>query len=166
MYDSWQYHPQLPEVTDLARAFPGTTIVVNHVGGPVGVGTYAGKRKEIFAVWKASMRELSCCPNVYVKLGGLGEPLCGFGFDRSARSPSSDELAAAWRPYLETCIELFGPNRSMFESNFPADKVSCGYDALWNAFKKVAAGCSAEEKGALFSTTAARVYRLAIKQTP
>ena len=139
--------------------FPQTPIVLDHVGGAIGLGPYAGKRDEVFTAWSGKIDELAACPNVHVKLGGLGMRL--FGFDSSrAMPPSSEQLAAAWRPYIETCIAAFGPERAMFESNFPVDKGSGGYAALWNAFKRIAAGCSAAEKAALFAGTATKFYRL------
>ena len=159
-FDAWMYHRQLSELVDLARAFPETRIVLDHVGGPIGLGRYAGKRDEVFAEWSASIRELAACPNVHVKLGGLGMRMFGFTVHAGELPPGSDELAAAWRPYIETCIAAFGPERAMFESNFPVDKGSCGYAALWNAFKLIAAGCTAAEKTALFSGTATKFYRL------
>ena len=159
-FDAWLYHPQVDDVTDLARAFPDTKIVMNHVGGPLGIGPYRGRRDEIFAEWKRSMLELAKCPNVSVKLGGLGMRFGGFDFFQQPEPPSSRQLADAWRPYLETCIEAFGPGRGMFESNFPVDKGSCSYPAVWNAFKRVAAGATAEVKADLFSRTAAKFYRL------
>ena len=160
-FDAWMYHTQLGDLLDLARAFPGTTIVLDHVGGAIGLGRYAGKREEVFADWSRRIRELASCPNVHVKLGGLGMRMFGFDFHAGELPPSSEQLAAAWRPYIETCIQAFGPERAMFESNFPVDKGSCGYAAAWNAFKRIAAGCSAAEKQALFSGTATRVYKLA-----
>jgi L-fuconolactonase len=159
-FDAWLYHTQLDELTDLARAFPATPIVLDHVGGPIGLGRYAGKRDEVFAEWSARIRELAQCPNVYVKLGGLGMRMFGFTVHTHELPPSSAELASSWRPYIETCIAAFGPQRAMFESNFPVDKGSCGYQALWNAFKRIAAGCSPAEKQALFAGTATRFYRL------
>lgn len=159
-FDAWLYHPQLPELTDLARAFPETLIVLNHIGGPIGVGPYAGKRDEVFAVWRANIAELARLPNVWIKVGGLGMPVLGFGFEERQAPPDSMELAAAWRPYIETCIELFGPERSMLESNFPVDRASCSYASLWNAFKRVTAGASASEKAWLYRDTARRFYRL------
>jgi L-fuconolactonase len=159
-FDSWHFHPQLPDLVDLARAFPGQTIIVDHVGGVLGVGQYAGKSAEIIPLWKKSMQELARCPNVAVKLGGLGMTSFGFDFHFRDAPPSSQELAATWRPYIETCIELFGPERCMFESNFPPDKQSCGYTELWNAFKRITSGASAAEKTALYSGTAARVYKM------
>jgi len=159
-FDAWMYFTQLGELTELARAFPETPIVLDHVGGPIGIGPYAGKRDEVFAEWRRSIRELAPCQNVHVKLGGLGMRLFGFDVHTGALPPSSEQLATLWRPYIETCIEAFGAERAMFESNFPVDKGSGSYHAFWNAFKRIAAGCSAAEKTALFSGTASRFYRL------
>jgi predicted TIM-barrel fold metal-dependent hydrolase len=159
-FDAWMYHTQLGELADLARAFPETPIVLNHVGGSIGIGPYAGHRDEVFAVWRAGIEELARCPNVHVKLGGLGMRLFGFDLHQGDMPPSSEQLAAAWRPYVETCIAAFGANRAMFESNFPVDKGGGSYHVFWNAFKRIAAGCSAAEKAALFSGTASRFYRL------
>jgi predicted TIM-barrel fold metal-dependent hydrolase len=159
-FESWQYHPQLPDAIDLARAFPDTTVILNHVGGVLGVGPYHGRRQEILAGWRKDILELAKCPNVNVKLGGIGMTSFGFDFHEREVPPSSEELAAAWRQYVEPCIEAFGAERCMFESNFPPDKQSCGYTELWNAFKRITTGASAAEKAALYSGTAARVYRL------
>ncbi len=159
-FDAWLFHPQIGELAELARAFPDTRIVLDHCGGPVGLGRYAGRREEILAVWKASILDIAKCPNVVVKLGGLAMRLLGYDFHERPRPPSSEELAAAWRPYIETCIEAFGPERAMFESNFPPDKGQCSYQAIFNAFKRIAAHCSESEKTALFSKTAAGFYRL------
>ncbi|HYM04106.1 MAG TPA: amidohydrolase family protein [Stellaceae bacterium] len=159
-FDAWLYHPQIPDLTSLARAFPEQPIVLDHVGGPLGIGPYAGRREEVFANWQRDIRQLAKCANVCVKLGGLGMKINGNGFHKGDRPPSSQELAAVWRPYFETCIEMFGVNRCMFESNFPVDKVSGSYALYWNAFKRLAAGASAAEKAALFHDTAVRFYRL------
>lgn len=159
-FDAWCYHPQLMDVVDLARSFPDQPIVMNHVGGPLGVEVYAGEREEVMRDWKTAIDALAACPNVTMKLGGLGMPICGFGWENAAEAPSSDDLVAAWLPFIEPAIEAFGADRCMFESNFPVDKVSTGYANCWNAFKKLAAGASAEEKAALFAGTARRVYRL------
>jgi len=159
-FESWQYHPQLPDAIDLARAFPGTTIILNHVGGILGVGPYARHREEIRARWMKDIGELAKCTNVNMKLGGLGMVSVGFDFHERDVPPSSEDLAAAWRQYIEPCIEAFGADRCMFESNFPPDKQSCGYTELWNAFKRITANASAAEKTALYSGTAARVYRM------
>jgi L-fuconolactonase len=160
-FDAWMYFTQLGELIDLARAFPETPIVLNHVGGAIGIGPYAGRRDAVFAEWKGRIEELARCPNVHIKLGGLGMRLFGFEVHEGALPPSSEQLAAAWRPYIETCIAAFGPERAMFESNFPVDKGSGGYPIFWNAFKRLAVGCSAAEKAALFCGTASRFYRLA-----
>ena len=159
-YDAWLYHPQIPELTALARDVPGTPIVLNHLGGPLGIGPYQGRGDEVFATWRASIIDLASCPNVTMKLGGLAMMVAGFAFHERPRPPTSTQMASAWRPYFEAAIEAFGPNRCMFESNFSVDKAMCGYAPLWNAFKRVAAGASASEKNALFHDTAARFYRL------
>ena len=144
----------------LARAFPGVNVILDHFGGPLGIGPYAGRREEIFEVWKQRMSELAECPNVNVKIGGLQMPLNGMRWHKRERPPGSAEIADAARPYTLHCIEKFGADRCMFESNFPVDKVSCSYRVLWNAFKRIAADFSETEKAALFHGTAARVYRL------
>jgi predicted TIM-barrel fold metal-dependent hydrolase len=159
-FDAWLYHTQINELTNLARAFPETPIVLDHVGGPLGIGPYQGKRDEVFASWRHDMSELASCPNVTVKLGGLGMLVAGFALHEQALPPSSEQLAGLWQPYMEACIEEFGARRCMFESNFPVDKAMCSYPILWNAFKRITAGASAAEKALLFHDVAARVYRL------
>src|ERR1700710_3188061 len=133
-FDAWLFHPQIGELADLARAFPDTRIVLDHCGGPIGVGSYAGRREEIFAGWKASIQDIAKCSNVVVKLGGLAMKLLGYDFHERAKPPSSEDAARAWRPYIETCIEAFGPARATFESNFPPDKGQCSYQVIYNAF--------------------------------
>ncbi|MBV7483213.1 amidohydrolase [Bordetella sp. BOR01] len=160
VFEAWVYHPQLAEVLALARAMPGLAIVLNHCGGPLAAGPYRGKRAEVFPVWRDAMRQLAACPNVVVKLGGLGMPIGGFDFHKQPRPPTSQELVDAWRPYMEPCLEDFGASRCMFESNFPVDKAMLGYRVLWNAYKKLAAGTSSADRAGLFHQTAARVYRL------
>ncbi|HEY5049080.1 MAG TPA: amidohydrolase family protein [Rhizomicrobium sp.] len=159
-FDAWLLQPQLPELVDLARAFPETQIVLDHVGAPLGIGVYEGRREELFADWRNFIRELGRCENVCVKLGGLAMPFPGFASYKSQPPASSQQLAREWKPYIETCIEAFGPARAMFESNFPVDSGSCSYAVLWNALKRLAQGCSRDEKAALFAGTAARIYRL------
>jgi predicted TIM-barrel fold metal-dependent hydrolase len=158
-FDVWVIQTQLKEVVNLARDFPQTTIVLDHLGGPLAVGPYAGKREEAFTEWREGIYEVASCPNVFIKLGGLGMKLIGFAFYESDLPPSSHDLEKAWRPYIETCIEAFGPQRSMYESNFPVDKGTCSYQVLWNAFKRIAAGCSADEKTGLFSGAASKAYQ-------
>jgi predicted TIM-barrel fold metal-dependent hydrolase len=159
-FDAWFYHPQMPELIDLAQAFPETPIVMDHVGAPLGIGPYKGRRDEIFSEWSRNVTALAKCPNVHVKLGGLAMKLTGFGHHKLDIPPSSEVLAADWQPYLMHCIEAFGPERCMFESNFPVDKASCAYTTLWNAFKRVTADFNATDKAALFHDTAAGFYRI------
>jgi len=156
---SCRYH-QLSECADLARAFPGTPIVLNHLGGITGIGAYAGRQEEIFTVWRESMADLAGCPNIVVKLGGLAMDYVGFGWHEKPMPPTSRELCDATRRYYETAIEHFGADRCMFESNFPVDKISCSYNVLWNSFKRITEDYSASEKAKLFHDTAVRVYRL------
>lgn len=158
-FDAWLYHPQLPELTDLARAFPDTTIVLDHFGGPLGIGPYAGQADAVYAQWRRDLDALAQCPNVVAKLGGLNMPINGFGWHKGGRQPGSQQLADATARYYLHTIDRFGPARCMFESNFPVDKVSCPYLVLWNSFKRLAQGFSAADKAALFHDTAARIYR-------
>jgi predicted TIM-barrel fold metal-dependent hydrolase len=158
--DVWAYHTQLDDIRALARAIPDVTVVIDHFGGPVATGPYRGRRAAMLEQWRRGMRELARLPNTRVKLGGGGMPVLGFGFERGARPPSSEELAAALRPLFEDCIGWFGPDRCMFESNFPVDKGMFSYAVAWNACKRLAAGMSADEKTALFSATAVAAYRL------
>lgn len=160
-FDAWLYHTQIPELTALARANPETTIVFDHFGGPIGIGPYEGKRAEVFAQWKKDVADLAACPNVVAKLGGINMAVNGFGWHKRELPPTSDELVAATRDWYLHSIDVFGPGRCMFESNFPVDKLSCSYGVLWNAFKKIAGGFSGAEKASLFHDTAKRVYRLA-----
>lgn len=159
-FDAWLYHPQISELADLAKAFPDLTIVLNHVGGPLGIGPYADKRDEVFALWSNNIAELAKCANVFVKLGGLTMTMSGFGWHKRDVPPGSIELSEAMAPYYQSCIDSFGVERCMFESNFPVDRASCSYTVLWNAFKRLTQGYSQTERSALFHDTAARVYRL------
>lgn len=159
-FEAWQYHHQLPRVTELAQAFPDTQIVLDHFSGPLGIGPYAGHREEILEVWKRDLAECARCPNVVAKLGGIVMPVNGFGFHKRATPATSDELVAATGDWYRHAIDCFGVDRCMFESNFPVDKASVSYGVLWNAFKKLVADASPAEKAALFHDTAARVYRL------
>jgi len=161
-FDACLLEPQLGEIVDLARAFPETTIVLNHAGMPLGIGRYAGQQQARFPIWRESIIALAACPNVVVKVGGLGFPLAGLGTFLAKPQLTAEQLSRIWRPYIETCIEAFGARRSMFESNFPADAGSAGYETIWNAFKIVAANASADEKAWLFSRTAQSVYGLSI----
>jgi predicted TIM-barrel fold metal-dependent hydrolase len=158
-FESWQFHPQLPDAVALMRAVPDTNVIVDHVGGLLGVAPHTN-REEVFKVWRSNMRELAQFPTVTMKVGGLGMLYCDFDFHTRDMPPSSEDLAAAWKPYVEECIDAFGPDRCMMESNFPVDKQSCSYGVLWNALKRITRNYSAAEKTALYSGTAARVYRM------
>ena len=159
-YDVSLYHPQIGEVAGLANALPDMRIVLNHVGGVLGLGSYRSKRDEVFARWSSSIKALAARPNVFVKLGGLGQSYTSLRFDEDAEPPSSEMVAARFRPYIETCIAAFGTSRCMFESNFPVDKISYSYHVFWNACKLMAKGASSTEKADLFGGAAARCYRL------
>ncbi|MBS0242562.1 MAG: amidohydrolase family protein [Proteobacteria bacterium] len=159
-FDAWLYHTGLPTLISLARSFPEQPIVLDHCGGPLGLGYWASRRDEVFADWRRDIVELARCENVTIKLGGLGMRVNGFDFHSRERPPTSEDLATAWRPYIETCIEAFGAKRAMFESNFPVDKLSGSYAVYWNAFKRLAAGASADEKAQLFRETARAFYSL------
>lgn len=159
-FDAWVLEPQLPDLINLAQTFPDAAICLNHMGMLVGVGRYAGKRDERFDIWRSNLTRLAKCPNVYVKLGGLGMRYAGLPSLRSDPPASSAILASEWRPYIETCIDIFSPSRAMFESNFPVDGMTCDYVTLWNTFKRLAEPLSEAEKHDLFYGSAARFYRL------
>ncbi|HSS08963.1 MAG TPA: amidohydrolase family protein [Acidimicrobiales bacterium] len=159
-FDAWLYHPQVTELTDLARAHPDVPIVLDHLGGPLGIGPYRGRRDEMLKDWRSAMQDLARCPNVVVKLGGIGMPIFGMNWHHQPGTATSEELAAVWGGEIGWCIEQFGVDRCMFESNFPVDKASCSYAVLWNAFKRIADNASPSEKAALFHDTAMKTYRL------
>ena len=159
-FDAWLFHPQLTELVDLVREFADTSIIINHIGGPLGIGPYASKRKEVINDWKRGIEQLSGYPNVSLKLGGLGMEICGFDWHKRNVPPNSSELAETMAPYYLWCIEQFGAERCMFESNFPVDKQSYSYTILWNAFKKIVKDLSHHDKCALLHDTASKVYRL------
>ncbi len=159
-FEVWCAHTQIPDAVSLARAFPDTTLILDHFGGPCGIGPYTGKADEVFADWKTKIDELAKCPNVMAKLGGLNMEVNGYHWHDKPKPPTSAELAAATRRYFDYTIERFGPNRCMFESNFPVDKLSASYTVVWNSFKILAKGFSADEKASLFRGTAERVYRI------
>jgi predicted TIM-barrel fold metal-dependent hydrolase len=159
-FDAFLFHPQIPELINLAQAFPETPIVLEHVGGPVGLASYARNPAETFQVWKSSLQDLAKRQNVWVKLGGLGMRLSGFRFEEKERPPTSEQLAEAWGPHIHTCIEAFGPSRCMFESNFPPGKGVCSYPVLWNALKRISARYSADERDQMFFRSALNFYRI------
>ncbi len=159
-FDAWLYFHQIPELTSLARVFPETPIIINHVGAPLGVGPYAGKRDEVYAIWKNHMSDLASCKNVSVKLGGMTMALSGFGWNKLEKPASSIELAEAMSPYYHYCIDNFGPERCMFESNFPVDSTGASYGILWNAFKRISKPYSDTERAAIHHDTATQLYNL------
>lgn len=159
-FDAVVFHTQLGELADLADAFPHTRMILDHVGMCIGVAEYAMDPAKHRATWRRGLQQLAARSNVYVKIGGMGMPLFGFGFERARRPATSSELALAWRPLVDTCIDTFGPQRCMFEGNFPIDKQSCSYVALWNAFKRCTLGMAPDERSDLFHRTAIRAYGL------
>jgi len=159
-FDAWVYHPQLDEVAQLAHAFPDVPIVLNHIGAPLGIGPYAGKKEEVFQAWSRGIAAVATCPNVFVKLGGAGSARSGYDWHERSVKPSSDELCGVLRPYFEWCIDQCGVERCMLESNFPVEKRANSYRVIWNAFKKLTRNYSRAERAALFHDTACRVYRI------
>ena len=160
-FDAWIYHPQIDEVVDLARAFPDTPLILDHIGGVLGVAEYQGDADRAWREWLPAMKRLALCPNVQVKIGGLGTAVFGFDFSARPRPPSSQELADAWKPLVHGTLDLFGTDRCMFESNFPVHRGAAGYGVVLNAFKRLARGMSATEKNDLFFDNPRRVYRIA-----
>lgn len=158
-FDAWLYHPQLPELVDLCHAHPDVPVVLDHLGGPLGIGPYAGKRDEVMAGWRTSMAAVAACDNVVLKLGGIGMPIYGERWHHEGGA-TPEQLVAVWGEPIRWCIETFGADRCMFESNFPVDKVSCTYADLWAAFELIAADASPADHAALFAGTATAAYRL------
>jgi predicted TIM-barrel fold metal-dependent hydrolase len=159
--EGWLFFPQLPELADFARAVPDLSIILNHIGGLLRVGPYANRDDEVLATWRKGIAAVAACPNVTIKLGGIGMPRTGFDWHARSKPIGSEELAASMAPFMTYCIEQFGPSRCMFESNFPVDKVAYSYNVLYNAFKRLSKGYSPAERAAMFHDTAARVYRIA-----
>jgi predicted TIM-barrel fold metal-dependent hydrolase len=157
-YDTWHYHHQNRDYLALAKACPETVMILDHFGTPIGVGPYEGKRDEIFETWKEDMAAIAECPNVYAKIGGLAMPDNGFGWDKRDTPPGSDEIVAEHKRWYDHMIGLFGPERCMFESNFPVDRLSMSYVVYWNAMKKIAAPYPEAAKAAMFAGTARKVY--------
>ena len=160
--EGWLFFPQMPELADFARAVPDLTIILNHIGGLLRIGPYANRDDEVLAVWRSGIVAVAQCPNVYMKLGGIGMPHTGYGWHTREVPSGSEELAESMAPYIHYCIEQFGPDRCMFESNFPADKVSFSYHVMYNAFKRLSTGYSDTERADMFHDTAARVYRVEV----
>ena len=160
--EGWMYFPQLPELADFARAVPELTIILDHIGGLMRTGPYANGGDELMATWRSGIAAVAACPNVNIKLGGIGMPLTGFDWHQRDQPIGSEELADSMAPLLNYCIEQFGPSRCMFESNFPVDKVSFSYHVMYNAFKRLSKGYSATERADMFHDTAVRVYRIEV----
>jgi len=160
-FDAWFYHTQMDDFIDLARAFPRVTIILDHFGGPLGIDRFADKQDEVFKQWQEKIAKVATCQNVVVKLGGINMKLNGFGWHKLPMPPGSEQLAEATAKYYLHCIDLFGADRCMFESNFPVDRDSCSYNILWNSFKRMTADLAETDRAALFHDTAVRVYRLA-----
>ena len=160
--EGWLYFPQLPELAQFARAVPDLPIILNHIGGLLRVGPYANRDSEVLATWRSGVAAVAACPNITIKLGGIGMPRTGFDWHARGKPIGSEELAASMAPFLTYCIEQFGPTRCMFESNFPVDKVSYSYVVMYNAFKRLSKDYSAAERAAMFHDTAVRVYRIAV----
>jgi predicted TIM-barrel fold metal-dependent hydrolase len=158
--DTGLYFPQLPELAAFAQAVPELTIILNLLGGLQRVGPYANRDQEVLPAWRSGIAAVAACPNVYLKLGGIGGPRLGFDWHTRDKPIGSEELATSIAPFMTYCIEQLGPERCMFESNFPPDKVSFSHHVLYNAFKRLSAGYSASERAALFEDTAVRAYRI------
>jgi len=158
-FDACIYHFQLPQVASLARAFPDTLIILDHIGSPLGIGPYQGRRDEALAEWRGLIGEAAASPNVVVKLGGQGMWLAGVDWPRP---PDSEAMAATFGDLFHRTIEAFGPERCMFESNFPVDRHTSSYATLWNMLKRIGAAYSEAERTAMFYGVADRVYRLGL----
>jgi len=159
-FEAWCYHPQIPQLIDLAKKFPNTIIILNHFGGPLGIGSFENKEKETYEFWKKNIEELSKCENVQAKLGGIAMEINGFNWHKQNTPPSGNELINRTKDYYETTLEFFGTNRCMFESNFPVDKLSCSYVNLWNGFKNLTKNYSENERAKLFHDNATRIYKI------
>jgi predicted TIM-barrel fold metal-dependent hydrolase len=158
--EGWMFFPQMPELAQFAKAVPDLTIILNHIGGLLRDGPYANRDEEVMAAWRKGIAAAAECPNVVIKLGGIGMPRTGFDWHLREQPIGSEELAGSMAPLMNYCIEQFGPNRCMFESNFPVDKVSYSYNVMYNAFKRITKDHSASERADMFHDTAARVYRI------
>jgi predicted TIM-barrel fold metal-dependent hydrolase len=163
-FDAFVLSTQLPDVADLASAFPDTRIVLDHAGGPIGIGRYRGRLAEMFPQWRRDMEDIARRPNVVVKLGGLGSFINGFSTYNAKPPATSAALAADWKPYVESCVEGFGADRCMYESNYPVDSGAGDYGTILNAYKHLTAGCSATERASIFSGTATEIYRPVVRE--
>ena len=160
VYENTVYFPQLAEVAEFADAAPDLTIISNHIGGLMRVGPYGNRDSEVLPAWREGIATLAKRPNVVMKLGGVGQPRYGFDWHTREKPIGSEELAEALSPLMTYCIDQFGPERCMFESNFPPDKVSYSYNVMYNAFKRMTSSYSAAERAAMFHDNAVRVYSI------
>lgn len=159
-FDAFAVPAQLPALTKVVQAAPETTVVLNHIGMPI-YHPETDDREDVMRLWREGMKALAPCPNLFVKLGGIGmDSQFGTGWSKQDKPPTSDQVVAWWGDDIRFCIDTFGPDRCLFESNFPVDRWAVGYTVLWNAFQKMAAGYSDAEQDALFSGAAIRAYRL------
>jgi len=161
-FEATVLHHQMPELAGVVARNDGTSFVLSHMGLATAPGTGPQARAEVFDIWRDNLRGLARQPNIVCKIGGLGTSYWGFGFNTRPGPVTSEELAETWKPYIETAIEAFGPDRCMMESDYPNDGRSCGFVPLWNAYKRVVGSHSAAEQAALFHGTARRFYRLDI----
>lgn len=159
-FDVWAFHPQMSETIALAKRFPETPIIIDHLGGILGIGPYTDKADEVFDAWRVDIQSLAECPNIHIKLGGMCMPMSGLGWRERDTPPDSSDFIAAHSHYFMHAIEAFGVERCMFESNFPMDRVNISFNSLWNAFKRMTASLSADERASLFHDTAVRVYKI------
>jgi predicted TIM-barrel fold metal-dependent hydrolase len=158
--EGWMYFPQLSELADFARSVPDLPIILNHIGGLLRDGPYANRDDEVLPAWRSGIAAVAECPNVTIKLGGIGMPRTGFDWHARDEPIGSEELADSMAPFMTYCIDQFGPDRCMFESNFPVDKVSYSYNVMYNAFKRLSKGYSSAERASMFHDTAVRMYRI------
>ncbi|MEC9310000.1 MAG: amidohydrolase family protein [Chloroflexota bacterium] len=159
-FDAWLYFPQLTELAAFAKALPDLTIILNHIGGLLRTGPYANKDAEVLKLWKHGISQVAECPNVVVKLGGITQPRTGYDWHLRKMPIGSEELSQVMAPLMDYCIEKFGPDRCMFESNFPPDKVGCSYNVMFNAFKRLSSGYSDSERTSMFHDTATKIYKI------
>lgn len=159
-FEAMVYHTQLDELAGVARTHADTRFVLNHIGLPLGIGAFSSRKEHAFADWRAGLRALAGCDNVYIKLGGMGMHMLGLALDSEPGPFASKRIADAYRPYVDECVSAVGANRCMFESNFPVDRRRCDYRTLWNAFKRIGSSYTEDEKHMLFSDTARRCYGL------
>ena len=167
-FDAWFFHHQLDELVVLAKAFPGITFVLDHMGTPIGVGgqfaSYGrteSARDVTLRTWQMHLHELAELPNVMVKLSGLFMPVVGWGYEHRDTPPTQEELLNTAGPLFDFVLQTFGVDRCMFASNFPMDKVSLSLSQLYQFYGALVAHYPEESRRKLFHDNAARIYRIA-----